>query len=177
MLIALDTEFTSFQEPLILSIGLVCENGEEFYGELSPDSQQGQARLIQSSDFVKEIVSSQFGRFQNASYESESSLIIAASAWLEVRARCGATHIVFDSEHDRELLVSAMYSATPDWANSAVGQLAWANVADAAAVAVAAEAYETELSKRAQSQGISAHHALADAAALLAACRRLARNT
>lgn len=45
----IDTEFTDFLDPRLLSIGLVAETGEEFYAELPYD-------IKACSAFVKEAV-------------------------------------------------------------------------------------------------------------------------
>lgn len=50
MLIFLDTEFTDFVDCDLISIGLVDENGREFYAELTD------YRLEACSDFVNEVV-------------------------------------------------------------------------------------------------------------------------
>lgn len=50
MLIFLDTEFADFNDPDLISIGLVDENGREFYAELTD------YRNEVCSDFVREVV-------------------------------------------------------------------------------------------------------------------------
>lgn len=50
MLIFLDTEFTDFVDTDLISIGLVDENGREFYAELTDYRQEA------CSDFVNEVV-------------------------------------------------------------------------------------------------------------------------
>mgnify|MGYP003705540817 CR=1 FL=1 len=50
MLIFLDTEFTDFIDTELISIGLVDENGREFYAEST------QYRQEACSDFVRQVV-------------------------------------------------------------------------------------------------------------------------
>jgi len=51
LLIFLDTEFSSFEHPRLISIGMAAESGEEFYAELADDWQRWHC-----SDFVKRHV-------------------------------------------------------------------------------------------------------------------------
>ena len=50
MLIFLDTEFTDFNDPDLISIGLVTETGNEFYAELTDYRDEA------CSDFVRQVV-------------------------------------------------------------------------------------------------------------------------
>ena len=52
----LDTEFTSFQSPATLSVGLVTANGAELYLGVDQDSAWGRRTLAASSQFVREVV-------------------------------------------------------------------------------------------------------------------------
>ena len=47
----LDTEFTNFTDPMLISFGLVAENGREFYAELSDGWQPEQCSV-----FVQDVV-------------------------------------------------------------------------------------------------------------------------
>jgi hypothetical protein len=60
MLIFLDTEFTSFDHPELISMGLVGEDGREFYAERT-DYQRDAC-----SDFVLETVLPLLGRVPGA---------------------------------------------------------------------------------------------------------------
>ncbi|MEJ6002752.1 hypothetical protein [Paucibacter soli] len=57
MKVFVDTEFTDFKNPLMLSAGLVAENGAEFYLEVSAPKVHAKA-----SPFVQDIVLPQFGQ-------------------------------------------------------------------------------------------------------------------
>ena len=52
----IDTEFSDFQAPEVLSIAIVGENGVEFYGERTDYS------VERCSDFVRAVVVPQFGQ-------------------------------------------------------------------------------------------------------------------
>lgn len=54
----IDTEFSSFQAPEVLSIAIVGENGLEFYGERTDYSE------TRCSDFVRVMVIPQLGRVE-----------------------------------------------------------------------------------------------------------------
>ncbi|GJG94339.1 3'-5' exoribonuclease [Cupriavidus pauculus] len=54
-----DTEFTDFQAPEVLSIAIVGESGIEFYGERSDYSE------AYCSDFVRAVVVPQLGQFKD----------------------------------------------------------------------------------------------------------------
>ena len=60
MLVFLDTEFTSFVRPDLISIGLVAEEGREFYAERTD------YRKDDCSDFVRETVLPLLGRVPGA---------------------------------------------------------------------------------------------------------------
>lgn len=78
--IFLDTEFTDFIRPHLISIGMVADSGEEFYAEIPyPDSE--------CSDFVRETVIPLLGRFPDAICSKEN-LSVRLRTWLElVRAQ------------------------------------------------------------------------------------------
>ncbi|WP_019449316.1 3'-5' exoribonuclease [Cupriavidus sp. BIS7] len=54
----IDTEFSDFHAPEVLSIAIVGENGLEFYGERTDYIE------ARCSDFVRAVVVPQFGRFE-----------------------------------------------------------------------------------------------------------------
>jgi hypothetical protein len=53
MLVFLDTEFTNFHQPQLLSIGMVSLAGEECYAELDIESMEGCLALVGASEFVR----------------------------------------------------------------------------------------------------------------------------
>ena len=54
----IDTEFTDFEAPQLISLAIVGENGSEFYGECTDYD------AARCSDFVRAVVVPQLGRFK-----------------------------------------------------------------------------------------------------------------
>lgn len=54
MLLFLDTEFSSFEDPRLLSVGLIAQTGEECYVELAPGPESWQRDAC--SGFVRSVV-------------------------------------------------------------------------------------------------------------------------
>ncbi|PFH11839.1 uncharacterized protein DUF5051 [Collimonas sp. PA-H2] len=106
--IFLDTEFTDFIRPHLISIGMVADFGEEFYAEIPyPDSE--------CSDFVRETVIPLLGRFPDAICSKEN-LPVRLRIWLElVRAQRDHIEICVDSQTDWDLLISALEYQVPKW--------------------------------------------------------------
>ncbi len=71
----LDTEFTSFEDCHLISVGIVSEDGREFYGERTD------FELASSSDFVRKVVLPQLGQFPERSMGFEQ-LRGELNAWL-----------------------------------------------------------------------------------------------
>lgn len=171
MLIFLDTEFTDFLNPELLSLGLVTLNGREHYGELDLSTETGQARVKASSDFVRYGgVLALWGRVPGAG-GTEWEIGRRAGEWLlRLAAESGARmEIAFDYSMDYELMEYVLRDAglweqvrevvVPVNVNSITGTLDGE---------LAAEACFCELGKRG-GRGLQRHHALADALALRAA--------
>jgi len=57
----LDTEFTDLNAPRLLSIGMTSKTGAEFYSEIDLGLEEGQLRRTASTDFVQDVVLSQWG--------------------------------------------------------------------------------------------------------------------
>jgi len=106
--IFLDTEFTDFIRPHLISIGMVADSGEEFYAEIPyPESE--------CSDFVRETVIPLLGRFSGAICSKEI-LSVRLRTWLElVRAQRDHIEICVDSQTDWDLLISALEYQVPKW--------------------------------------------------------------
>ena len=109
MLVFLDTEFTEFVRPDLISIALVSEDGREFYAERTD------YRQADCSDFVRETVQPLLGRVPGAAC-SRSELTDRVRDWF-VRLPEPAT-VIFDYEWDWHLLAVAMlgqpHSKPPD---------------------------------------------------------------
>jgi len=99
MLIFLDTEFTDFAESEcdLISIGLVDENGREFYAEST------QYRQEACSDFVREIVLPLLGRHPDRVVDNYYGIAIKLNEWLKYYQSTIVT-ICFDYNTDWHLM-------------------------------------------------------------------------
>ena len=147
----LDTEFTDFVNPELLSIGIVDELGNHFYGEIHYEKQLNW--------FVTEHVVSQWGKIPNSLYLDNEMLSRHLIKWLSNYTE--TLEICYDYHTDADLFcnlvgeqLNFIYSNI-SYLNGSVYELAarkeWARI-------------EKEM-------GISRHHALADAYALRATYR------
>ncbi|WP_018604849.1 3'-5' exoribonuclease [Uliginosibacterium gangwonense] len=98
LVVFLDCEFTDFIQIDLISIGLVCEDGREFYAERTDFS------LEECSDFVSAAVLPLLGSDSEARMSREE-LTTRLHTWL---AALPAFMIACDSNHDRDLLVDAL---------------------------------------------------------------------
>lgn len=99
MLVFLDTEFTDFVRPDLISIALVSEDGQAFYAERTDYCH------ADCSDFVRQTVQPLLGRVPGAAC-SRSELTGRVRDWF-TRLSEPAT-IIFDNEWDWHLLAVAM---------------------------------------------------------------------
>lgn len=159
----LDTEFTRFEEPQLLSIGLVSDEGEECYCErtLTP------ALLGVATDFVREMVVPKLGLVPAGARYLES-VGRHVARWLEqVFERCGPLEVRYDYSTDMELLEQSL-KAAGQWAH--VGQLLIpTHVGYMVEEPAAVEAFEQSWLESFGTDRTNRHHALADARALRAA--------
>jgi hypothetical protein len=87
MLVFLDTEFTDFVRPELISLALVCEDGREFYAERTDYDPE------QCSEFVHETVIPLLGRVPSAAC-TRTELIDRLQAWFKALPETAA--VVFD---------------------------------------------------------------------------------
>ncbi|WP_293603783.1 3'-5' exoribonuclease [Polaromonas sp. UBA4122] len=156
MLVFLDTEFTAFVRPDLISIGLVAEDGREFYAERTD------YYTTQCSDFVRETVLPLLGRVPGAAC-TRTELTDRVRDWFGQLPEPAT--VVFDSEKDWLLLAVAMLGrphSTPP------GNFAKQMYLDS--YAITHPAFETALNA-VYTPEWPAHHALADARALMAGYR------
>ncbi len=99
MLVFLDTEFTAFVRPDLISMALVCEDGREFYAERTD------YREDDCSDFVRETVLPLLGGVPDAAC-SRSELTQRLHEWFEQLPEPAT--IIYDFESDWLLLVDAI---------------------------------------------------------------------
>ena len=111
MRVFLDTEFTNFMSPRLLSLGLVADSLEprELYAEIDLQTEEGRRRLKASTEFVHGTVLTQWGRVANAEC-SEYELGARAGRWLLclVAEHAQRIEIVYDYSVDAGLLESAL---------------------------------------------------------------------
>jgi hypothetical protein len=153
MLIFLDTEFTDFVGPVLISIALVSEDGREFYAERTDYPQN------ECSQFVCETVLPLLGQVPGAAC-NRIELACRLRAWFEALPE--PTTVVYDFELDWILMVDAFlgpnHSQPPD------------NVGEKLALSqhtITHPVFDQALN-RTFTLDFPQHHALADARALMA---------
>lgn len=104
----IDTEFTSFDAETcqLISIGIVSEDGREFYGECSDFDRS------MCSNFVREIVLPQLGQFPGRSL-SQAALGKELHAWLLAIPRKPRPVLCYDSGWDYELILRLLGEKLP----------------------------------------------------------------
>ena len=156
MLIFLDTEFTNFARPDLISLALVSEDGREFYAERTD------YRKDDCSDFVRETVLPLLGRVLGAAC-SRPELTRRVRQWFEALPEPAT--IVFDYERDWLLLADAYLGSEHQKPPANVGET----------LHLDRFAITHPIFERAQNlnytQDWPPHHALADAWALMAGYR------
>lgn len=144
MILFLDTEFTDFQQPDLISLGLVSECGRhEFYAE------RNDFDLAQCSDFVQSTVLPKLGQGQIG--VDRTSLATALRAWLEnVHAVDSQSPVLvlYDFDTDFELFCQALSNQMPPWIEGN-------NVAD--------QVNSISWAREGLTESPDAHHALHDA--------------
>lgn len=93
MKVFIDTEFTNFHHPELISLGAVAETGEEFYVEIFGADQ------FRSSEFVKEVVVPLLkrGEYTKSTAEAAARFYV----WLEEQGN--DVQLTSDSSYDKEL--------------------------------------------------------------------------
>lgn len=106
--IFIDTEFTDFVAPHLISLGMAAESGEEFYAEVPyPDKE--------CSAFVREAVIPLLGRIPNSTCTIDE-LHTKIISWLDiVRNRGEEVEICCDYQTDWDLFIDALDYRVPSW--------------------------------------------------------------
>ncbi|QOZ83771.1 MULTISPECIES: 3'-5' exoribonuclease [Chromobacterium] len=99
MLVFVDTEFTDFIQIDLIAIGLVAEDGREFYAE------RNDYRREDCSDFVRAYVLPLLGRVMGASCTAQE-LTLRLNDWLASFGQ--PVTLVFDYASDWDLLADAL---------------------------------------------------------------------
>ena len=106
--IFIDTEFTDFVDPQLISIGLVAESGQEFYAEV-PYSPWA------CSEFVRDIVIPMLGQDPRA-YLSRDELYFRMNDWLRlIKPATDILEICYDYQTDWDLFCLALEDRPPAW--------------------------------------------------------------
>lgn len=152
MLVFLDTEFSDFAKPDLISLALVAEDGREFYAERTdyPASE--------CSAFVQEIVLPLLGRVPGAACDS-AELALRLQAWFHALSE--PPIIIFDYETDWDLLAGAIPGRPLD---------SFAEPLHLDGYAISHPFFE-KAQNLVYTQDWPPHHALADARALMAGYR------
>jgi hypothetical protein len=156
VLVFLDTEFTNFESPDLISIALVSEDGREFYAELSDYSKSA------CNEFVRETVVPLLGRVPG-SVCTNKELTKRLRNWFEKLPETPI--VIFDYETDWLLLAVAMLGSTPNSPPANFGERLHLDSS-----AITHPVFDRE-KNRAYTYVWPPHHALADARALLAGYR------
>lgn len=108
MLVFLDTEFTDFLDPRLISIGMIADTGEIFYAEVPfPDAA--------CSAFVREAVIPLLKQYPHA-YCPFTEIGTRITAWLEIIKPSGENiEICIDYQTDWDLFADALENRVPPW--------------------------------------------------------------
>lgn len=143
MNVFLDTEFTDFHDPQLISLGMASEYGEDFYAEV-PYSDHV------CSPFVREAVLPLLRKMPN-SYFTIGNLHLEIIKWLEiVRRDKEQVFICVDCRTDWDLFCFALDNRVPIWCHLKL---------------VEDEIIELMLYDFFKNSGLPEHHALYDAQA------------
>lgn len=108
-LLFLDTEFTCFQDPQLISLGLVATSGEEFYAEVP-------YAVDACSEFVRDVVLPLLGSYPHAACPIDE-LRNRLLNWLSIVKAADEIHICFDSAYDEKLFLHALDLRIPSFVN------------------------------------------------------------
>ncbi|HEX7649261.1 MAG TPA: hypothetical protein VF450_17825 [Noviherbaspirillum sp.] len=107
MKIFLDTEFTNFHAPRLLSIGLVADDGSTFYAELE------NIDISACSEFVKGVVLPKLEKLPERVFDS-LGLYSELTMWL-AQFEYTKPVVCYDFDLDWELMVAALHMNVPSW--------------------------------------------------------------
>ena len=108
LLIFMDTEFTNLDSPELpelISIGLIAEDGQNFYAELRHSSDEGGCSNFTAREVLPLL---EGGEYLKPKQTVRKKII----AWLDAFPR--QVRIVVDSQYDWELLVELLCNTRPD---------------------------------------------------------------
>nr|WP_321964123.1 3'-5' exoribonuclease [Burkholderia cepacia] len=106
----IDTEFTDFEVPQLISLAIVGENGSEFYVECTDYD------AARCSDFVQTVVVPQLGRLKGRAMPFDH-VRQALRAWIGGIPTTSRPVLCYDCEMDLSLLRALLDGSLPDgWA-------------------------------------------------------------
>ena len=175
-IIFLDTEFTSFHRPYLLSLGMVNLKGtREFYAELDLQTEAGLYALRQASEFVRgPDVVGQWGRVPGANMDLYKMCKLTAN-WLSrelalANEDSGDTRntlaLCSDYDVDFKLLVELL-RLDRSW-DVLRNRIRYQGIYTIMSHAKADQGEEKCFEELAKTRGLRQHHALADALAMRA---------
>jgi hypothetical protein len=122
MRLFLDTEFTDFTNPEMISIGIVDENGREFYAESTSFKREA------CSLFVNEIVIPLLGQYPDAIVGTQEHIAHRLVEWLELYRESGAI-VSVDYATDWDLFLDLLSLIPKDYdRNHIIGQMIWTDL-------------------------------------------------
>ena len=122
MRLFLDTEFTDFTNPEMISIGIVDENGREFYAESTSFKREA------CSLFVNEIVIPLLGQYPDAIVGTQEHIAHRLVEWLELYRESGAI-VSVDYATDWDLFLDLLSLIPKDYdRNFIIGQIIWTDL-------------------------------------------------
>lgn len=151
MRVFVDTEFTDFIQIDLIAIGLVAEDGREFYAE------RNDYRREDCSDFVRAYVLPLLGRVKDASCTAQE-LTLRLHAWFASLGQ--SVTLVFDYASDWDLLADALQGEDGQPLPSNLGEK-WLLTSE-----VIGDSVFQQTMAATYSADWPPHHALADARAL-----------
>lgn len=105
--IFIDTEFTDFIDPALISIGMVAQTGEQFYAEVAYSERD-------CSEFVRKEVIPLLGIIPDAQC-GDGDLHEKITSWLKLVKPREDIEICFDFETDWHLFARALDDRIPSW--------------------------------------------------------------
>jgi len=104
----IDTEFTDFYNPQLISMGMAADSGEEFYIELP-------FHYHDCNEFVREVVVPLLGKIPHAQCTNDDAYSRIVD-WLKlIRYREENIEICFDHQTDWDLFGKALSENIPSW--------------------------------------------------------------
>lgn len=168
-LLFLDCEFTSLEDPRLLSLALVGVSGASLYEELSQDALMRLDLAPRCNQFVKQVVLPQWGRMKSshgAGCQDLDELARRIARGISELHPTGFVEVAYDYHTDFDLLESALRGAKE---NALLARLVPTHVGYLRGDEHARDAMHQAWQNCLKSDGVGEHHAWADAQALKAA--------